>query len=95
MLNVFRFISILEGFSYLTILAVTIGIISRDYVYPIGMLHGLLFMLYLISSLIVSGIRGWSLKIWLPIFLASLIPLAFIPVELFIRKLSSEKLSSQ
>lgn len=85
----FRTISILEGLSYLTILSVTFGIIGREYVYPLGMLHGVLFLLYLIFSLVVCGKKNWSLKIWLPLFFASIIPFAFILAELYLRKASS------
>lgn len=90
MLTTFRFVSILEGCSYLIILSVTFGIISRDYVFMLGMLHGLLFMLYLIFSLIVGAKKNWSLVVWLLVFCASLVPFAFIPVELFLRKLQIE-----
>ncbi len=95
MLNTFRFISLLEGISFLTILSVTLGLISRDYVYNIGMLHGILFMLYLIMSLIVSGKEGWPLKIWLPLFFAAFIPFAFIPVEMYLKKASLSKAQEQ
>jgi integral membrane protein len=91
MLNCFRAISILEGFSYLTILCVTVGLLNRDYVFHLGMIHGALFMLYLLLSLIVANIHRWSLKIFLPIFLASLIPFAFIPVEIFLSKAKNKK----
>jgi len=91
MLNIFRFFSILEGISFLTILSITFGIISRDYVYNIGLLHGILFMLYLVLSLVVSGKEGWPLKIWLPIFFAAFIPFAFILVELYLKKYSQSK----
>ena len=86
MLKSFRIISLLEGVSFLIILSVTLGVISREYVYPLGMTHGVLFMIYLVFSLAISSKQGWSLLIWLGLFLASLIPLAFIPVELFLRK---------
>ncbi len=86
MLNAFRAISILEGLSYLAILSVTIGVLSRDYVFNIGMTHGVLIMLYIVFSLIVANKENWSLKIWLPIFIASFIPLMFIFVELFLKK---------
>ncbi|NOQ36128.1 MAG: DUF3817 domain-containing protein [Methylococcaceae bacterium] len=89
MLNTFRTISIFEGLSYLIILSVTLGIISREYVFYLGMSHGVLFLLYLILSLIVSSKNNWSLKIWIPLFLASLMPFAFIPVELYLKKASS------
>jgi integral membrane protein len=86
MLNSFRAISIVEGVSYLLILSVAFGIISRDYVFQIGMIHGVLFMLYLVFSLLVCNKQRWSLFIWLPLFFASVIPFAFIPVELYLRK---------
>lgn len=88
MLKYFRAISILEGLSFLAILSVTLGLISRDFVFQLGMIHGVLFMLYLLLSLIVSNSQRWSLKIWLPLFIASLIPFAFIPVEMFLSRIS-------
>ena len=91
MFKSFRSISIMEGLSFLVILSVTTGWISRDYVYYLGMTHGVLFLLYLVFSLVVATKEDWSLKIWLPVFLASLCPFAFIPVELFLKKSSTEK----
>ncbi|CAH0991250.1 hypothetical protein SIN8267_01352 [Sinobacterium norvegicum] len=88
MLKLFRAISLLEGLSYLAILSVTAGLISRDYVSLLGMGHGLLFMLYMMLSLSVGNKQGWSLKVWLPVFIASLVPLAFIPVECFLKTLT-------
>lgn len=86
MLASFRAISILEGLSYLAILSVTFGLISRDYVFPLGMGHGILFMLYLFLSLTVSNKQGWSILIWLALFIAAVVPFAFILVEIFLRK---------
>lgn len=86
MLKLFRAISIMEGLSYLAILSVTIGLIGRDFVFQIGIGHGVLFMLYLILSIVVSDRQRWSLKIWLPLFFASIIPFAFILVEYYLRK---------
>lgn len=75
----------------MAILSVTLGVLSRDYVASLGMLHGVLFMLYLAVSLTVSDKEKWSLKVWLPIFAASLVPLAFIPVELYLKKYAARK----
>ena len=86
MLNAFRTISLLEGLSYLLILSVTLGLISREYVFFLGMGHGVLFILYLLFSLIVSNKKGWSVAGWLLLFLASLVPFAFIPVEIVLRR---------
>ncbi|UZE96586.1 DUF3817 domain-containing protein [Alkalimarinus alittae] len=93
MLNAFRAISILEGLSYLTILSVTAGILSREYVFQIGMTHGVLLMFYVLFSFMVANKENWSLKIWLPVFFASLIPLAFILVEVYLKKSSSDDCS--
>ncbi|WP_087461460.1 DUF3817 domain-containing protein [Oleiphilus messinensis] len=86
MLKLFRILSVLEGGSYLVILSVTMGVISRDFVFMLGMTHGVLFIAYLMLSLLVSNKQGWSLFVWLGLFLASIVPLAFLPVEWFLRK---------
>ena len=88
MLKVFRVISIIEGLSYLLILSVTLGLLSRDFVSVLGMTHGALFTLYMVFSLIVSGQQKWSVIKWLAIFVASLIPLAFIPLEMYLKKVN-------
>lgn len=85
-MKAFRVISLLEGISYLVILSVTLGFISRDYVFPIGMTHGLLFIAYMMQSLQVSHKQGWSLSVWLPVFFASVVPFAFIGVDIFLQK---------
>ena len=89
MLNVFRAISILEGLSYLAILCVAFGVLSRDFGFHIGMTHGVLFMVYIVVSLAVAHKESWSLKIWLPVFLASIVPMAFIGVELYLKSSST------
>jgi len=86
MLKFFRLVSMLEGFSYLAILSVTLGFISRDFVSSLGMLHGVLFMVYLVVSLITSNRQQWSIVTYLALFIASLVPFAFIAVELFLSR---------
>ncbi len=88
----FRLVSLLEGFSYLLILSVSLGFISRDFVFNLGMAHGVLFILYLALSLRVSHKRGWSVVVWIFVFLASLVPFAFLAVEAFMRRESREVL---
>ena len=87
MLNIFRIVSLVEGISFLVILSVTLELISREYVYVLGMTHGVLFMLYLVFSLVLAGKKGWPLTGWLGLFVASIIPFAFIPVELYLKKM--------
>lgn len=91
MLNSFRAISLLEGLSFLAILSVTLGLVSRDFVFQLGMAHGVLFMLYLFLSLIVSNTQRWSLKIWLPLFIASVVPFAFIGVEIYLSRMQGQR----
>jgi integral membrane protein len=86
MLKYFRAISLLEGLSFLAILSVSFGLVSRDFVFMLGMAHGVLFMLYLFLSLIVSNKQQWSLLIWLFLFIASIVPFAFIGVEIFLNR---------
>jgi integral membrane protein len=86
MLKAFRAVSILEGISYLIILSVTLGFITRDFVSVLGMAHGVLFMLYLSMSLSLTNSKGWSVMIWVLLLIASLVPFAFIPVEYFMKK---------
>lgn len=82
----FRVISLLEGLSYLVILSVTVGVIGREYVFPLGAIHGVLFILYMMMSLQTSHKQGWSIITWLLVFLASVIPFAFVLVDFFLRK---------
>lgn len=86
MLKLFRITSLTEGISYLLILCVTFGFISREFVYTLGMAHGALFVLYLVLSLLAAYKKSWSLGIWLLMLLAAFIPFAFVPVELFLQK---------
>jgi integral membrane protein len=93
MLHSFRVVSMLEGLSYLAILSVTLGFVSRDFVSLLGMLHGVLFMIYLLLALVVSNKQQWSIITFLSLFIASVVPFAFIAVEYLIsRKLASQKL---
>ena len=85
-MNVFRIASWLEGISYLLILSITLGVISRDYVFYLGSLHGALFIAYLMLSLHASHKRNWSVITWLLVSLASIVPFAFIGVEFYIRQ---------
>ncbi|WP_057831358.1 DUF3817 domain-containing protein [Colwellia sp. TT2012] len=86
MLKCFRIISMLEGLSFLILLSVTLGFVSRDYVSQLGMLHGVLFMIYLFLSLIVAKKQQWSFGILLSLFIASIVPFAFIGVEIFLSR---------
>lgn len=75
----FRIIAFLEGISYLTLFFVTMPL---KYLFdspalnrPVGYLHGLLFVLYVIYTYLVSKKYNWShTKTTWKVLLASLIP---------------------
>ena len=78
MLKFFRVVSKLEGFSYLAVLSVTLGVISRDFLSGLGKLHGVLFMLYLFLALSVSNKKKWSLVTFLSLFIAAVVAFALL-----------------
>jgi integral membrane protein len=84
-LTLFRAVSLAEGLSLLVILSVTAGFISRDYVFVLGMTHGVIFIAYVLLSLLISHRRGWSVLIWLAIVAAGLVPFAFLLVERLVK----------
>ena len=86
MLKIFRVASLLEGCSYLLILCVSLGLIGRELVFTIGMAHGALFLLYFLLSLLASHKQSWSVVVWLSVLLASIVPFAFVAVEIFVKK---------
>lgn len=86
MLKAFRAISVLEGLSYLVILGVTFGFISRDWVMTLGLTHGALFTLYFLASLVVTHKMAWPVWGWLLLLAVSVIPFAFIALEWFLRQ---------
>lgn len=86
MLKFFRIVSLIEGMSYLIILCVTLGLISRDLVFAIGMAHGALFVLFFVFSILAAHKQGWSVTVWFLLLLSAIVPFAFVAVEMFIQK---------
>ncbi|MEJ7587534.1 MAG: DUF3817 domain-containing protein [Ferruginibacter sp.] len=76
-LSRFRLVAFLEGCSYL-LFAITMplkymmGILKPNYV--IGMIHGILFMLYVVLLVQVSITYKWPLRKIFLAFVASLVP---------------------
>jgi len=56
----------------------------------LGALHGVLFIGYIVLLLHISHKRNWSVIPRLLVFLASIVPFAFIAVEFYIRQQLSE-----
>ncbi len=95
-LNIFRKVSIIEAISYLLLLFVAMPLkyladqpLAVSYV---GMIHGVLFVAYMITLFMAWQERKWSLiKVFL-IFLSSLVP--FVPFWVD-KKLKAESFENQ
>ena len=86
-LNVFRWIAISEGISYLALLANMLFIKPSDLVlyksllYPIGMAHGVLFIGYILLAILLAKSLRWNLVSLGIVLFASLLPFATFIVE--------------
>mgnify|MGYP001426358701 CR=1 FL=1 len=75
--NIFRFIAILEGVSYVLLLIATpikYFLHNEQYVKALGMPHGILFILYITLALCIKNYMYWDNKNLIIIILASIIP---------------------
>lgn len=83
-MKTFRLISLLEGVSLYVLLAIAMPLkylYGIDGVVPIvGILHGSLFLIYAVATLVVSHHQHWSVLKWLGIFLAGVIPFGFLVI---------------
>lgn len=84
-LKTFRIVAILEGISFLLILFVSMPLKylfdMPQLTFPLGMVHGFLFIGYVILTFLGKMIERWSIKDTAIIFVASLIPLGTFYVE--------------
>lgn len=80
MLHFFKIIGFLEGISYIVLFFNMLVIknvnidLYKNLLYPIGMAHGLLFVLYIVLAIYLAIEYKWSLKKFFLIFIASLLP---------------------
>ncbi len=80
MLRFFNIIGILEGISYLVLFFNMLVIkninteLYKSLLFPIGMAHGLLFILYIVLAIMLKIELKWSVKKFLLICLASILP---------------------
>ncbi len=85
MLNAFRITAILEGISYLLILAVTMPLkYLADMPMPnkyVGYAHGFLFIAYIILAIVFWKKKKCSIKKGIILLLASLLPFATFYVD--------------
>ena len=85
-----RIISIVEGISFIVLLAIAMPM-KYAWGMPmavtvVGMVHGILFLLFCVALVNAYLVARWKLKPPLLIFLASLIPFAPLWVEHWLRR---------
>jgi integral membrane protein len=75
-----RMFSVLEGISFLVLLfnmlliKPTNDVLYHKLLYPIGLAHGILFVIYVILVIVCSFIYKWSFTKMVILFMVSLIP---------------------
>ncbi len=95
----FRLIAVLEGISYLVLLFVAMPL---KYFYSMpevvtycGWVHGLFFMLFLLTLTQAAGDQSWKFGKSFLMFLSSLFPFATFPLERRLYKEEKAKLATE
>ena len=94
MLKSFRMLSLVEGLSLITLLFIAMPAryqLGIDFVWPVGMAHGLLWLAYVAFSLVVSHLQRWSVWLWLLALLCSVLPFGFLLLD---RRLKPEAVAA-
>lgn len=81
MLKSFRLLSLVEGLSLVTLLFIAMPAKYRfghDFVWPVGMAHGVLWLAYVVFSLVVSHVQRWSVLAWALALVSSVVPFGFL-----------------
>lgn len=89
MLRSFRLLSLIEGLSLITLLFIAMPAkyqFGVDFVWPVGMAHGLLWMAFVVFSLMVSHVAQWSVWAWLGALVCSVLPFGFVLLDRQIKK---------
>jgi integral membrane protein len=93
LLLVFRITALLEGVSYLLLLFIASPIKwfleDPQYVKMLGMPHGVLFIAYVVLSILISADMKWSTKtVWI-VLIASVIPFGTFYIDKKYLKISN------
>ena len=94
MINIYRLTAFLEGVSYILLLfiAVPIKYLLNEalFVKILGMPHGILFILYILFSIIGKIKYNWNFRKFLVISIASLVPFGTFYIDKkYLTKLNS------
>ena len=83
--KMFRWISILEGISFLVLLLIAMPLKyiweSPEMVEVVGMAHGILFVAYIFGAFLLYKPMNWSLKTLALVCVSSVVPLGPFYVE--------------
>jgi integral membrane protein len=88
-LKFFRVLSLVEGLSLITLLFIAMPAkyqFGHDFVWPVGMAHGVLWLAFVLMSLVVSHVRKWSVGAWLVALLCSVVPFGFLYLDARIKR---------
>lgn len=81
----FKWVSILEGVSFLVLLLIAMPLKyvweAPQMVEVVGMLHGILFVLYIIGAFWLARALEWNLKTLFVVCISSVLPLGPFYVE--------------
>jgi integral membrane protein len=83
----FKIIAILEGISYLLLFGNMLFIkhsnpaLYKTLLFPIGMIHGLLFITYIVLAIMLKYEENWQGKKFAIISIASLVPFGAFYIE--------------
>ena len=98
MLKSFRLLSLIEGLSLITLLFIAMPMryqLGIDFVWPVGMAHGVLWLAYVLVSLLVSHLRKWSVGAWLLALLCSVVPFGFLLLDARLRREQAAEAAAQ
>ncbi len=91
----FRLLAMIEGISLLTLLFIAMPLkyyADITQIVPIiGMIHGLLFMAFMVSSLNISHKLNWPIFFWLLVFISSIVPAGTFLMDLKLKKIVVEE----
>ena len=94
MIYIYRLTAFLEGVSYILLLLIAVPIKyllnEAFYVKILGMPHGILFILYILFSIIAKIKYNWNFRKFLVISIASLVPFGTFYIDKkYLMKLNS------
>jgi integral membrane protein len=84
MLRFFRLLSLVEGLSLIVLLFIAMPAkyqFGHDFVGPVGMTHGLLWLAFVLVSLVVSHLQRWPVTGWLLALVCSVLPFGFLLLD--------------